>query len=146
VEAREGAAEAMTEGLSRRGFDIDLRDGEEREDAFAKVMKHEKVEHKRDYGAISSGNVYVEYEQLCSDGVWRPSGLATTDAAYWAFEVTESRWVVVATEELKAITRNVAMREPSRKCHGGDFNKTKGVKVPLAALVPTGSSLFRKRW
>ena len=49
-------------------FDIDLREGKAREDAFVHVFLQSKVEHKHDKQARFTGNLAVEMEQVCSDG------------------------------------------------------------------------------
>ena len=122
-------------GQARAGWDVDLAEGVEREDAFARVMKHGTVEHKRDYGCLDTGNLYVEYRQTCSDGTDRPSGIAVSTADYWAFEFAEEHWLIVPTEGLRALAREVYRKYPNRRVKGGDGKKTEGVLLPIAKLV-----------
>lgn len=116
-------------------WDIDLKLGLEREDAFAKVMKHGKVEHKRDVGCVSTGNLYVEFEQLRADGEWHPSGIAASEADYWAFEFFERRWLLIPLEDLKEAARWVYKKYPAMVVRGGDGKKTRGVLVPIDVLT-----------
>jgi hypothetical protein len=119
----------MAKGLARAGFDIDLRDGGIREEAFAHVLFRASVEHKFDEKCRETGNVFLEFRQH-----GKPSGLATTTAEFWAIEVDRECWVVMATERLKAIARQAA-REPGRRRKGGDGDAFDGVVVPLGTLV-----------
>jgi hypothetical protein len=125
----------MTEGQARRGWDLDLRDGVEREAAFGNVARLGLVEHKRDFGYQRTGNLYVEFSQRCSDGVWRRSGIATTEAEHWAFEFLPNHWLLVPTGRLLQIARRVYLEQPQRVVFGGDNNGTKGVLIPMAMLV-----------
>lgn len=119
----------MTEGRSGAGFDIDLRNGQAREDALVYVFLRALVEVKSDRKARETGNVFVEYRQ--PSGL---SGIATTTAQWWAFEIDDDVWILVPTEKLRALAR-VAWRDPRRRKKGGDFNNYDGVLVPVAWLV-----------
>ena len=128
----------MTQGKARSGFDVDLRDGEAREDAFVYTFLRARVEHKSDEACRRTGNVFIEYRQK-----GRPSGIAVTTAERWAIEYDGDCWLVVPTPRLKAITR-LAYRDPKKRVKGGDGNQYDGVLVPvewlvrpLARLMPT---------
>lgn len=124
-----------TKGLAREGFDLDLKHGQARECAFARLMLESHttrvtVEHKSDGKARSTGNVFIEYRQK-----GRPSGLATTASDFYAIEWDYECWIVVPTARLKLICKRVMERHPERKCvRGGDFGKYEGVLLKLTEL------------
>lgn len=118
----------MTKGLSRAGFDIDLRDGVAREDVLAHVLGKVTIEHKRDYKCQQTGNLFVEYRQH-----GRPSGISISTAEYWAFEYAETCWLIVPRERLKALV--ILAHKQGRKARGGDFNEYQGVLLPIEWLT-----------
>lgn len=120
----------MANGIARAGFDIDLRDGKAREDAFAYVVLRARVEVKSDQIARRTGNVFVEYQQK-----GRPSGIATTEADWWAFEVNDDCFVLVPTERVKLVADYVMANCPDKRKDGGDYNMYKGVAVPVNWLL-----------
>ena len=121
----------MTEGLSRSGFDIDLREGEDRESAFVKALREVGylVEHKSDHLARKTGKVFIEYRQK-----GRPSGINVTTAHFWAIEFDANAWVVIETDRLRWLARK-AWQDPLNRKTGGDHNLYEGVTVPVAELV-----------
>ncbi len=120
----------MADGLARAGFDLDLRYGQGREDAFGYVLLRATVEHKADCKWPSkTGNLFIEYRQY-----GKPSGLSTTTADYWAFEYMTNRWLIVPTEELRELVK-LAARDPKRRVKRGDNNKYSGVLLPIDWLV-----------
>lgn len=110
-------------------FDVDLRHGEMREDALAHLLMRAKVEVKSDRKCRTTGNVAIEYEQVCRDGVTRPSGISITEADWYAIEFDDDRWVAVLTREMKQLAR----RAINEKRHGwvGDANEHHNAFVPL---------------
>lgn len=84
-------------------FDVDLRDGKAREDAFAHVMLRSQVEHKRDKKAALTGNIAVELCQRWSDGTAEPSGIQITTAERYAIEFYPECWLILPTEFVKAL-------------------------------------------
>jgi hypothetical protein len=114
-------------------FDIDLREGKAREDAFVHVMLRSKVEHKRDKKAARTGNIAVEI--ACKDrndkGV--PSGINITTAEYWAVEYMDGCWLVLPTEIVKNLTRLAAQQD--RKHWIGDGGRHLNVLVPIEWFV-----------
>jgi hypothetical protein len=128
----------MAKGLARAGFDIDLRDGGLREAAFANVLFHAKVECKSDEKCRQTGNVFIEYLQH-----GRPSGIATTEADFWAIEFAPDCWLVLPTAHLKDIARDVA-RQKERRVKGGDGDNFEGVLVPLVELIAVGDWKVRR--
>jgi hypothetical protein len=118
----------VAEGLARAGFDIDLREGQAREDALVHVFLKDKVEHKADHWAAKTGNVAIEYRQH-----GRPSGIATTEAHYYALELVGLGWFIIETDRLKALAR-LAIRERRTK-RIGDNNAYDNALVPVEWLV-----------
>jgi len=118
----------MTRGYARKGWDIDLKDGIERENAFATIMKHSLVEHKSDEKCKDTGNIYIEV--MCSN---KKSGISISTAEFWAIEFLPERWLIIRTEELKPYV-NKAFKLGLIVC-GGDDNKTIGALVPINWLL-----------
>lgn len=118
----------MSSGLARQGFDLDLRHGEAREGALVHELLRSRVEVKSDGQARRTGQVFVEYADR-----GRPSGIAVTTAARWAFEVDDDHWVIVPTERVREAARR-ALRE-GRRAVGGDFDRCDGALVPVEWLV-----------
>ena len=95
------------------------------------MLGEARVEVKSDAIARRTGNLFVEYRQR-----GRPSGIAVTEAEYWAFEYDQDCWLVVPTQRLLEITREVYRDYPERRRKGGDFNLYDGVLVPIRLLLP----------
>lgn len=118
----------MADSLARDGFDIDLRYGQQREDAFARVLRGALVEVKSDQKVRCTGSLFIEFEQR-----GRPSGIAVTTADYWAFEILTDRWLLIRTAELKDAARRTFRRRGA--ILGGDYNRYRGVLVPLSQVL-----------
>lgn len=123
----------MAEGLARRGFDVDLRDGEAAEDAFVHTFLRARVEVKMDEKAITTGRVAIEYEQICRDGKVRISGISTTEAHNWALVLPGLCTVLIETERLKALSR--AAIKAKEHAWVGDNNHHHCAFVPVEWLV-----------
>jgi len=119
----------MSKGQARAGFDIDLREGVLREVAFVKAMREVGylVEHKSDHRAKQTGKVFIEYQQK-----GRPSGIATTEAHFWAIEFDDTSWVVLPTDRLKWLCKQ---HWQTGRVKGGDNNQYDGVLIPVSHLV-----------
>ncbi len=118
----------MTDGVAREGFDIDLRHGEAREQAFVHVVLRARVEHKSDGACRHTGNVFVEYRQK-----GRPSGISLTEADWYAFEVDDNVWVFLPTARLRALVKLAGQQ--GRTAPGGDFNQYMGALIPREWLI-----------
>lgn len=105
-------------------FSHDLALGQLGEDYVGEILSNSTIEVKSDLQAHKTGNVYVEYE---SRG--KPSGISTSQAEYWAF-VISGRVVILPTAQLKKIARLYF-----KPVAGGDNNTSKGVLIPLTALL-----------
>ena len=119
----------MTKGVTRAGFDVDLLIGQAAEGNLAELLKAGvdtpvTLEVKSDQGAWRTGNVYVEYEYR-----GKPSGIATSEADYWAFEC-DGTYFIVTKSRLQSLV-DVAIRE-GRYAKGGDHGWSLGALVPTA--------------
>ena len=114
-------------------FDIDLREGKAREDAFVHTFLRSRVEHKRDKKAARTGNIAIEFEQIGTDGEIRPSGVSITTAETIATEYAPENWLVNPTEDYKALARR-AIREGKHKWIGDGKNHHTAL-VPIEWFV-----------
>lgn len=98
---------------------------------FDEIVSNRKFEVKTDRLSAKTGNIYIEYE---SRG--KPSGIKTTQADYWVYKVTETKAIVIKTEELKAIVRQLIIdKKAIPNVRGGDNNTSLGVLVKIKDLV-----------
>lgn len=105
-------------------FDLDLQDGQWAEELCRSLLNgSRRIEVKRDFRAVVTGNVFVETR--CRG---RPSGLSTTEAEYWAF-VLGRRVFFIPTVELRALLRF------GEKARGGDNGTSEGVLLRVTRLV-----------
>ena len=109
-------------------FRYDLQLGQMHERWLGDVLTDASIEVKRDYVAARTGRVFVEFE---SRG--RASGLATSQAEYWAFVLQGHRVVILPTETLKEICRDKFAA--GKIVRGGDNNTSRGVLVELRELL-----------
>lgn len=94
-----------------------------------------KIEVKNDRVAPQTGNLYIEYECCGRDGTWRPSGIATTEAHYWAFTVGGPKTVlIVEIDTLKSLGRQAHKAGERAECKWGD-NPTRGVVLNVRTLM-----------
>ena len=118
-------------------FDIDLRRGQQGEQFVANILTgvDGTVEVKRDYGAHSTGNVYVETYQLNRSGDgWNPSGLLTTKADWWAFCGPDlTGFLLVSTRVLKHLTAEAP--HASQPIRDDKTNATAGRLVKVADIA-----------
>lgn len=120
-------------------FDIDLdygQQGEEYVDAGLRALFTGKCEVKRDAVSVETGNLFVEYECRHADGVWRKSGLATTEATLWAHVLGDTGVVLLfPVAGLKYACRKVWKDEDRRKTMMRGSHPTRGVLIPLGDVV-----------
>lgn len=121
-------------------FDIDLREGKAREDAFVHVFLRSKVEHKRDKKAARTGNVAIEVAQKCSDGEHRESGVMSSTAEFFAVEFYPECWVVLPIEYVRTLAR-LGMQQDRHRWIGDGGNHL-NVLLPIEWLfrLPIGPS------
>tara|TARA_B100000035_G_C20860133_1_gene491480 strand:- start:16 stop:363 length:348 start_codon:yes stop_codon:yes gene_type:complete len=109
-------------------FSYDLEVGQVFEKELAYIFEGKfTVECKRDLQANETGNVFVEYE---SRG--KPSGLATSQADYWAFSISDSKIRIIKTNQLKINCRKYLYTHRNKR--GGDNNSSKGILLPIEEL------------
>jgi hypothetical protein len=118
----------VAKGIARKGFDLDLKDGLQAEDRLREILLNKKIEVKSDKQAWKTGNIFVE--DSCSG---KPSGISTTEAEFWAYELRQNTFYLVPIERLRELFKE-AVRHGKRKA-GGDFNRSSGVLIPLEWLV-----------
>lgn len=117
----------MAKGKVRRGFDLDLAEAEFREGVLARLLGG-KVELKTDYEALRTGNVFLEFADH-----GRPSGIRTTEAAWWCFELPGRAHVILPTERVKVLGRKAW--KDGKRVRGGDEDQYEGVLIPVEWLV-----------
>jgi len=108
-------------------FRYDLKVGQVYEKQFNDLLGS-KIEIKRDFKCLETGNIYVEYQ---SRG--KPSGLSTSEAEYWCYWLSDVLCIFIKTEELKILCR--VYLNTSRDRNGGDMNSSKGILLPLVDFI-----------
>jgi len=118
-------------------FDLDLRVGTVGEHLvgtfWEDLQRSGTVEVKVDRGAWKTGNHYVEVWQW--DGTrWKPSGISTTKAVWWAVVSPGSHgFVVVRTDLLRMLCKTAPMRTQPIKSE--KTNASAGRLVKMSTLV-----------
>jgi len=108
-------------------FRHDLEVGQMKELALGVILTGSKIEVKSDAIAKKTGNVFVEYQ---SRG--KKSGIATSEADYYAFEI-DNTYILISTEKLSKACRKYI--GTNRDVLGGDSNTSKGILLPVIELV-----------
>jgi hypothetical protein len=109
-------------------FRWDLEVGQIAERWLGEILDGNTIEVKRDFKALETGNVYVEYH------CWgKPSGIAISQATHWAFVLDDETVILLPTEKLKIIAREAFRQRGAFK--GGDSNASLGVLVRVERLV-----------
>ena len=110
-------------------FRMDLRLGQETEHQYSEIFNGRDIEIKDDSKhSAKTGNVFIEYESRN-----KPSGIATTQADYWAIKTSEYSFVTIKTNKLKEIARKYI--GTNRDVLGGDNNTSKGILIPRHELL-----------
>ena len=104
-------------------FKYDLEIGQSYETQLYEMLG-KKIEVKRDFKCLKSGNIFVEYESRN-----KPSGIATSEADYYCYWLSEKHFVTVEKDELKKLCRKYL--KTTRDVLGGDANTSKGILLPL---------------
>ena len=108
-------------------FRYDLKVGQVYEKQFSDLLGS-KIEIKRDFKCLETGNIYVEYQ---SRG--KPSGISTSEAEYWCYWLSDVLCIFIKIEELKILCRKYINTNRDKK--GGDMNTSKGILLPLVDLI-----------
>jgi hypothetical protein len=104
-------------------FRFDLQVGQTYENQLAELLQ-KKIEVKRDFKAIETGNIFVEYQSRN-----KPSGLATSEAHYWVYWLSEKHFITIEKNELKKLCRKYLGTK--NDVLGGDNNTSKGILLPI---------------
>lgn len=125
----------MARQVAGAGFDLELKYGKEREQQLGRLAEHTRIEVKSDRYAASTGNLAVEYQQRLN-GRWRQSGIATTEADMYVFELVGlETWIWVETARLKALTRRAI--GAGLKKDVGDGGNHRNAMVPIEWITRT---------
>lgn len=109
-------------------FEWDLKVGQIAEQQLAAILEGAKIEVKRDMMAHRTGKVFVEYE--CR---FKPSGIATSTADFWAFVLNGQRIILIPLDDLKRLAREAVRNGKTAK--GGDDKASLGALVKLDDLM-----------
>ena len=117
---------ATTKGESMTtlsSFDLDFRYGYAGEQLVEELLTNGKtVEVKRDRRWHETGNLYIEVEcYYKSTESWQASGIAVTEADYWAFVLEESVLMIPTINVIQAINqygRQITCEIPPNKSRG----------------------------
>jgi hypothetical protein len=108
---------------SLSSFDLDFRYGYAGEQLVEELLTNGKtVEVKRDRRWHETGNLYIEVE--CWYNItqsWQASGIAVTEADYWAFVLEESVLMIPTINVIQAINqygREINCEIPPNKSRG----------------------------
>lgn len=116
-------------GKTQKNFDIDVEYGRQGENYLIDILETKRIEVKTDRIAHITGNVAVEYKYR-----GRPSGIATTEADYWAFLLYDMTTIImVPTDKLKAIAREKFKQDQITL--GGDENASEMILIPINELT-----------
>ena len=104
-------------------FDLDFRYGYAGEQLVEELLTNGKtVEVKRDRRWHETGNLYIEVEcWYNSTQSWQASGIAVTEADYWAFVLEESVLMIPTINVIQAINeygREITCEMPPNKSRG----------------------------
>jgi hypothetical protein len=108
-------------------YEYDLMLGLIAEKGVAEILQNQQIEVKRDFRALETGNVFIEYKLRD-----RPSGLSTSTASFYCFVLSESKMIFIKSSELKEICRPYI--GTSRDILGGDNMHSKGILLPIKEL------------
>ena len=128
--------------MRQPAFDIDLKIGAQSELWVADICRmlaegSGAVEVKAPKPFLQQESAYVEYQCCGRDGVWRPSGIATTKAKIWFLTFGSLPGaLVVETEWLKRAARRAFAGGELIECMRGS-NPTKAVLISLRDLWET---------
>jgi hypothetical protein len=108
---------------SLSSFDLDFRYGYAGEQLVEELLTNGKtVEVKRDRRWHETGNLYIEVEcWYNSTQSWQVSGIAVTEADYWAFVLEESVLMIPTINVIQAINqygREINCEIPPNKSRG----------------------------
>jgi hypothetical protein len=89
------------------------------------------VELKVDGRALETGNVFIETQQKPKGGDWKPSGINTTKATFWAFKLPNGVTILAPTARVLDLTEGQFEVEQRRD----DSNPAKGHPLKIKKLI-----------
>jgi hypothetical protein len=107
-------------------FKYDLQIGQNYETSLYELLG-KRIEVKRDFKCLETGNIFIEYE---SRG--KKSGIATSEAEWWCYWLSDFHLVLIELDKLKIICRQYL--NTNRDVRGGDMNTSKGILLPVKTL------------
>ena len=126
-------------------WDLDLDFGKQGEDYVHETLRHIvknplKVEVKSDRRCLDTGNIYIEYQCRKASG-WEPSGIATTEADFWAINFGDTGLTLMCpTEALKQMARSVGKDKSRLREETDGSHPTKGVLIRMDDIVTLARS------
>lgn len=108
-------------------FKFDLEVGQTYENKLGELLG-KKIEVKRDFKCLQTGNIFVEYE---SRG--QKSGMATSQAEWWCYWLSDSHFIMIELSKLKDMCRKYIKTD--RDVLGGDSNTSKGILLPINEFI-----------
>ena len=114
-------------------FDIQLREAQKCENELGQRLLGAKIELKTEQHLWEkTGNIAIEYE--CRG---KPSGIAVTEAQFWAHELRrENQTVVYIMTEVEALKRVCRKYYQEGKIiSGGDDNASRLILIPLQEIL-----------
>ena len=108
-------------------FKYDLKVGQMKEKALGDIFAGASIEVKYDMKALSTGNIFVEYE---SRG--KPSGIATSQAEWYCYCFDATYHLIKASDLKERCREYIGTR---RDVRGGDSNTSKGILLPVKKLL-----------
>jgi hypothetical protein len=129
-------------------FDIDLKRGKVGEDktlGIIDAINESRIEVKTDYGVWKTGNLYIEYEKQNRQGDWVPSGIASTEADYWAFAFKDGAIFVETSRLRELVAKHLAAKNIGYRPGNAHSSGSRGIKLPLNDLAATLTSYGDER-
>ena len=117
---------------TKSSFDLDFSYGRKGEQLVEELLTEGKrIEVKRDRKWHLTGNVYIEVECFFTkNNEWSPSGLAVTEAEYWAFVLKKTVIMLPTTvlwHAVKTFGKDITCQIPP--------NLSRGYLVKVVALI-----------
>lgn len=128
---RKITAVARASGRADKRWDVNLAEGKQSESALRELIHDDTIEVKRDFMVGRTGNLAIEF--MCGG---KPSGITTTQAAWWAFMLDGDGYhgEVITLIKKERLERLLA---PSRIVRGGDRGKAEMFLLHVEELVKT---------
>jgi len=119
--------------MYNKKFDIQLGQGEAIEENLREFFEGKRIEVKSErYIWEKTGNHFLEYEYK-----GQPSGIAATEADFWAFVMVKDEQIVITYITPVYLLKRIARQyyNTDRDVIGGDGNNSKGILVPITDIA-----------